>query len=135
MRKLWTHAEIAAPAEVVWQLLTDTDRWPQWGPSIRRAQVNGGSLKRGATGTVTIVIGVDVPFEITDLVAGERWSWKVAGIGATDHVVEKIDSQRCRVGFGVPLVAAPYLAVCRLALHRIDRLATAGSDRPPSRSS
>ncbi len=134
MRKLWTHAEIDAPAEVVWQLLTDTDTWPQWGPSIRRARVNGDSLKLGATGTVTTMIGFDVPFEITELVAGERWSWKVAGIGATDHVVERIGPQRCRAGFGVPVLAAPYLAVCRLALHRIDRLAVAGAGRPSAGS-
>ncbi len=132
MRKLWTHAEVEAPAEVVWDLLVDTDTWPRWGPSIRSAKVNGGSLKLGATGTVTTVIGIDVPFEITEHVAGQRWSWRVAGVGATDHVVDPLGSNRCRVGFGVPLIAAPYIAVCRLALHRIDQLATA--DHPPASS-
>jgi hypothetical protein len=43
----------------------------------------------------------------------------VAGIPATGHRVEALGPGRCRVVFEVPLLAAPYLAVCRLAAHRI----------------
>ena len=38
--------------------------------------------------------------------------------------VEALDDERCRVGIGTPWPTAPYLAVCRLALSRLDRLAT-----------
>jgi hypothetical protein len=36
MRELETHIEINAPAQLVWQILTDFDRYPQWNPFIRR---------------------------------------------------------------------------------------------------
>jgi hypothetical protein len=45
-------------------------------------------------------------------------------VPATSHHVEDHDA-RCRAAIGVPVVVAPYLAICRLALRRIERLAAA----------
>ncbi|MFN3216539.1 MAG: hypothetical protein ACE367_08600 [Acidimicrobiales bacterium] len=56
-------------------------------------------------------------------------SWKVAGVPATSHAVEALGDDRCRAGFGVPVAAAPYLAVCALALRRIERI-VAGPPEP-----
>jgi hypothetical protein len=144
MRLLWTWREIDAPAAVVWRVLTDLEQWPAWGPSVRAATLDGpvdgpvddggggrgerglgsgGDLVAGATGTVTTLVGLDLPFEITEVIEGRSWSWKVAGVPATSHAVEALDDDRCRAGFGVPVVAAPYLAVCALALRRIERIA------------
>ena len=39
-----TEIEINAPSETVWNLLTDTSRFPEWNPFIRRLQ---GELKVG----------------------------------------------------------------------------------------
>lgn len=119
---LWVHREIDAPAEVLWDLLASPDRWPEWGPSVRHAELDGDRLDTGATGVVTTALGVRLPFEITSS-DGMRWSWKVAGVPATDHSVEGLGPARCRVGFGVPWPAAPYLAVCRMALGRLESLA------------
>jgi uncharacterized protein YndB with AHSA1/START domain len=119
VKKLWTHREIDAPAEVLWRLLTDPTRWPEWGPSVRSAVLNGDRFDRGATGAVATAVGIELRFEVTDYREGERWAWNVAGLPATHHSVESLGSDRCRVGFGVPWVAAPYLAVCEIALRRI----------------
>lgn len=100
------------------------ERWPAWGPSVRSAQVESGQLAAGARGTVTTVLGVDLPFEVTVFEDRARWAWKVAGVGATDHTVVAIGPDRCRVGFGLPWPASPYLAVCKIALRRLDALAT-----------
>ncbi|MFZ4585196.1 MAG: SRPBCC family protein [Acidimicrobiia bacterium] len=126
MRRLWATREIAAPAASAWALLVDVDSWPKWGPSIRSAQVDGPAamLHVGARGEVTTVVGVTLPFEITEFEEGRRWAWSVRGIPATDHEVTALGDRRCRVGIGLPLVAAPYLAVCALALRRIEALAT-----------
>lgn len=115
---------IDASAAVVWQLLTDTRCWPSWGPSVRAVEIDGGTVRPGSAGTVETVGGVTLPFVITDVVEGHSWSWEVVGFGATDHRVVPLGDDRCRAGFGVPWLVAPYVAVCALALRRLDTLAT-----------
>ena len=132
---LWIEREVAAGADEAWALLTDVERWPQWGPSVRDAGlVDGCRFEPGATGWVQTPLRVRLPFRITDVTqvtatsdagADRRWGWRVAGLPATDHRVRPLGSSRCRVGFGVPRAAAPYALVCRRALAAIDELLTA----------
>ena len=116
---LATGVEIQAPASAAWKLLTDTTRWPEWGPSISHVESAEQYIGPGSTGRVQTIIGVWLPFRVTEFVAGQRWGWEVAGIPATDHRVESLGPDRCRVSFEVPLLADPYLAVCKLAAQRI----------------
>lgn len=125
MKKLWVRRNIDAPASTLWELLTKPEYWPEWGPTVRRAKIDGDRLQMGARGTVTTVAGVDLRFEITDYHEGSRWAWKVGGVPATDHSVEPLGPDSCRVGFGVPWPASPYLAVCRIALARLEKMALA----------
>jgi hypothetical protein len=111
--------EILAPASAAWKLLTDTTRWTEWGPSISRVESAEQYIGPGSTGRVQTIIGVWLPFRVTEFVAGQRWGWEVAGIPATGHRVESLGPDRCRVSFEVPLLAVPYLAVCKLAAQRI----------------
>jgi hypothetical protein len=122
MKARWTSSDIAAPAEVMWALLIDVGRWPEWGPSVRRATLATSRFELGSTGTVRTVIGLVLPFEVTRFEEGRSWSWSVAGCPATHHVVEGRGPHLSRVGFGVPWIAAPYLVVCRMALRRLDEL-------------
>lgn len=124
MNRLWIHRDIDAPAPTVWELLTDPDKWAVWGPTVRSADLDGQRLSVGATGSVTTVLGLALGFEVTAYDDGARWAWKVGGIPATDHTVEPLGPDRCRAGIAVPWLAAPYLAVCRIALGRVDRLAS-----------
>ena len=116
---LATGVEIQAPASAAWELLTDTARWPQWGPSVSRVESAAQYIGPGSTGRVQTIIGVWLPFRVTEFVAGQRWGWEVAGIPATGHRVESLGPDHCRVVFEVPLLAAPYLTVCKLAAQRI----------------
>lgn len=122
MRTTWVRRDIDAPAGLLWELLIDPDRWPCWGPSVRAADVSR-PLQLGTTGHVETFFGIELGFEIVAYDEGVRWAWKVAGVRATDHTVVPLGPDRCRVGFGVGWPAAPYLAVCRIALGRLDALA------------
>lgn len=123
MMRVWAHRDINAPADVLWRLITDLEAWSSWGPTVRAVDLRSERLEPGALGTVTTVLGAELGFEITEYEDGSRWAWKVAGVPATNHTVESLGAHRCRVGFGVPWPAAPYLAVCYLALQRLDGLA------------
>ncbi len=115
---------IPVDPSVVWDLLVDTSRWSEWGPSVTRVDLPTVKLRAGSTGRVRSPLGFWLPFTITGFEDGRAWSWTVAGIPATTHTVEPTPDG-CRVTFGVPMLAAPYALVCRAALRRIERLAQA----------
>jgi hypothetical protein len=140
-RRVWATRVIHAPAEVAWEILVDLDLWPVWGPSVRSVELDYEAdpqspaasaadrdarprmLEAGSRGRVLSAAGVRLPFEVTSFLPGRSWSWRVAGVRATDHRVVPLADESCRVGFGVGIAAAPYLAVCRVALSRIENLA------------
>lgn len=119
-RVLEVDRRIDAPAEDVWDVLIDTQRWPEWGPSIRRVECDNRRIRAGSTGRLWTVGGLELPFEITTC-EDHRWRWRVAGVSATGHRVENGD-QGCRVVFELPAIAAGYVPVCWVALSRIDGL-------------
>lgn len=137
---------VAASVEVVWALLTDTRKWPAWGPSITgvepaaagipagpgpgpglesgpAAGAGPGPLEFGSRGRVRTVLGAALPYTVTAFEPGHYWAWSVAGIPATGHRVVP-QPGGCLVTFTVPWWAPAYLPVCALALRRIERLAT-----------
>ncbi|MFB6084689.1 MAG: SRPBCC family protein [Halorientalis sp.] len=119
-RRLRVAREIDAPAEVLWDFLTDTDRWPEWGPSVRAVDCDARRISAGTTGHVETVGGLRVPFEITSC-RDRRWTWRVARILVTGHRVE--GERPCRVVFELPLLAGGYAPVCARALQELARLA------------
>jgi hypothetical protein len=64
-------------------------------------------------------LGLWVPFVITDFEIDRYWSWRVLGIRATGHRVERLAEGLCRLTFEVPIFGAPYVIVCREAVARI----------------
>lgn len=119
-----TGAEVAAPAGLAWRVLVDVERWGLWGPTVRGGELDG-PFETGTHGRVQVLGGMWLPFVLTDVVVGHRWGWRVAGVPATTHLVDELGPERCRVAFGVPLLAAPYLAVCRVGARRLARLVEA----------
>ena len=41
--------ELELPVERLWDVFMDVPRWPEWNPCFRRASVDGGELRPGAT--------------------------------------------------------------------------------------
>jgi hypothetical protein len=122
MEQLTTAVTINVPAKVAWELLIDTRRWPEWGTSVARVDCADRCIGLGTVGRVQTVFGPWLSFQITEFIAGQYWHWKVAGIPATGHRVLPIGPSLCRVVFEVPVLAAPYLIVCRLAAQRIKNI-------------
>jgi len=106
------------PPELAWSVLTDVATWPRWGPSVTAVRLDGRELGPGRRGQVRTPGGLWLPFVITRWEEGRRWGWRVAGLPATGHRVEP-DGRGCRITFEVPALAAPYVAVCRIALRRL----------------
>ncbi len=120
---------IAAPPEAVWKLLVDLDAWPQWGPPIRRAELDRpfDKLQWRATGHVYTWLPVGVPFVVTEFEPGRYWAWTVAGLPATSHRVDPVEDG-ARVAFAVPWWAAPYMSVCVVALRRMEKMLTGSAN-------
>ncbi|UCH80704.1 MAG: hypothetical protein JSW20_13350 [Nitrospiraceae bacterium] len=103
----------------MWELLIDTNTWPLWGPSVKAVECNNRFITRGAEGRVKTAAGIWLPFIITGYEEGHFWSWKVAGISATGHRVASQEDGLCKLTFEVPVLAAPYAYICKIALDRI----------------
>lgn len=112
-----------APAERVWDIFTDTRTWSHWGPSVRHVELESERLTEGARGRIETAGGLWIDFEITEWDPGRRWVWEVGGVRATGHRVESLDDGRTRLVFEVPIVAAPYAAICRRAAKKIVEMA------------
>lgn len=111
-----------APQEVIWDLLTDTSRWPEWGPSVTAVECEGRYIKKGSRGRVRLPLGMWVPFVITEFDYRKCWAWKVWGVQATSHRIESLGEHGCRLIFELPFFAAPYLLICWIAIKRISNL-------------
>lgn len=119
---LRTQLELPTSAATAWRLLTDTQTWPQWGPSVRAVDTPERLIGPDSCGRVQTVAGVWLPFVITRWRPGREWAWRVAGFVATGHVVAPLAPSRCLVTFTIPLWAPFYLPVCAAALRRLDGL-------------
>lgn len=120
---MWTaECDIDAPTDRVWQILTDLEAWPQWGPTVSRAELDGTAFLHGATGRVWTPLGVALPFVISEFEPGTSWGWNVAGIPATRHGVRPRGSGS-RVWMSAPLWAPAYLPVLEIAVRRVARMA------------
>ena len=112
--------------EQAWRLLTDTQKWHLWGPSVTDVSCEQRFIEADSTGKVRTLLGFWVPFTIDRYHHLRFWSWRVGPVAATGHHISVTDDGRCLVAFDLPWWALPYAIVCRIALGRIRRLLTAG---------
>jgi len=114
--------KVGASSNRVWGLLTDTFVWRQWGPSIIAVQSSDRYIRKGSHGRIKTALRFWVPFQVTDLEFGKCWSWRIFGLRATGHRLERLDKDSCRLVFQVPIWAAPYLIVCKIAMDRLEQM-------------
>ena len=116
--------ELHASPDKIWGLITDTTKWPQWGPTVKSVRSSERFIRKGSKGQVLTSVGLWLPFVITEYEHKSFWSWKVASVRATGHRLRPTHSGGCYLWFEVPIFAAPYLLVCQMALNRVKSIAT-----------
>ena len=114
---------IHAPPETVWDIVTDTRLWPEWGPSLQKVVCADRTILHGSKGRLKTVFNVWLPFSITQYTHISYWSWRVGGVEATGHRITRNRDNSSTLCFEMAWWFFPYLLVCRLALKRIDKLA------------
>lgn len=107
---------------IVWNLIIDTFKWPQWGPTVKSVQCPERFICKGTQGQVLTAFGIWLPFVITGYDHASFWSWNVASVKATGHRIQAVKTGGCYLWFEVPIIAAPYTLVCQMALGRIKNL-------------
>ena len=79
--------ECDAPPDRLWSLVARPDRWHEWSPHVRGAEGLGSpEVEPGSKGSVILRGGLRLPAEVTDVVPGRSWTWKVGGI-VVHHIV------------------------------------------------
>lgn len=114
--------QMDAGAAQAWKLLTDTEHWLGWGVSIRAVEFPERYITGNSTGRVQTVLGIWLPFTITEFRQGEYWCWRIGNMPATGHTVVPVGESVCTVAFSVPWWGLPYTLVCYIALRRIRTL-------------
>ncbi|NHX38669.1 MULTISPECIES: SRPBCC family protein [Haloarcula] len=120
-RRLVVRHDADTSVDTVWNVLTDTDCWADWGPSVTAVETATRYIDDGTTGRVRVAGAVWLPFEVTACTP-YRWTWTVARLPATGHFVEERAGGSV-VGFEIPPLATGYAPVCARACQRIATLA------------
>ncbi len=109
---------VEASPEDAWALISRTDSWPAWGPTVSAVEPVDATISLSMRGRVRTPLGLWLPFRITAFDPPRSWAWSVLSIPATSHTIAPAPGG-CRISFAVPAPAVAYLTVCHLALERI----------------
>lgn len=115
---------ISASPEAVWDILTDTQLWPVWGPSLLRVDCSDRYIKINSKGRVKTLFFFWMPFAVTQFRHMNFWTWSIGSFEATGHTLTRKTETSCELCFDMPRWAAIYIPVCWLALVKIDKIAT-----------
>ena len=96
---------IDAPADRIWAVYTDVERWPEWTASVTSAQLDPpGPLSIGTRARIKQPRFLPVTWIVTELQAGHSWTWANRSPGATTiahHVLTTIAEGRVHVQLSI----------------------------------
>lgn len=108
-----TEIETEAQPELLWTLVARPDRWHEWSPYVRGAEGLGfPEVEAGAKGEVVLRGGIKMPAEVTEVVPGRSWAWRVGGI-VVDHAVTPTGAGS-RLTMAVDSTGGPWSVAARL---------------------
>jgi hypothetical protein len=104
----------SAEPSALWALVARPERWHEWSPHVRGAEGLGDpEVKAGAKGRVILRGGVALPAEVTEVVPGRSWTWRVGGI-VVDHVVIPVEGGGSALRMRVDSIGGPWSLAARL---------------------
>ena len=106
----------------VWEVITNTETWPEWGPTVVDVDSRDQFIRMGSRGRVKTVAGLWLPFHVNQFQKFISWGWKIGPVQTTGHRVIPHKDCGSYVWFDTPMLAAPYAIACKIALTRIKRL-------------
>ena len=115
---------IEAPADVVWAVTEDIERWPEWTPTVTAARrLDGGTLGIGSRVLIKQPAQAKSEWTVTEYVRGERFTWESRRRGlrmAASHRIWRDESGTCntlRIEVS-GVVAVLFWPVLRIAMRR-----------------
>ena len=82
MRRFSISIDTAAPAERVWEVMSDTDRWHEWTPSVTSVKrLGGGSFAVGSRAVIRQPKFPPAMWKITAIEPGRGFTWVSVGPG------------------------------------------------------
>lgn len=101
--KVEQETTIAAPASVVWSILSDVERWPEWTASMTSLRLLDGELRVGARVEVVQPKLPKAVWTVSRLDEGGRFDWTADSPGVSTfayHAVEPTATgARAKLGF------------------------------------
>ena len=98
-----THCGVAidAPANLVWEVFSDVERWPEWTTSVTRlVALDGPGLVVGKRFEIKQPRMPKLVWEVTDVAPGKSWTWvqrSPGGLTTASHDVTALSESRTRV--------------------------------------
>lgn len=84
--------DIAAPADVVWAVTEDVERWPEWTPTMRSVRrVDTGPLAVGSSARIKQPGMPETVWTVTELVRGERFAWGGRALGIRMRATHELE--------------------------------------------
>ena len=78
--------ETSAPADRVWQVWSDVNRWPEWNPDMKASHIDG-SLKLGATGNIDTRSGGKHDVVVTHFEQGRSFELESTALPGTKMAI------------------------------------------------
>ncbi len=116
--------DMVAPPETVWDILTDTQLWSIWGPSVYDVDCQDRHIRLGSKGRVQTLFSFWLPFTVSEFRDLDFWNWRIGSYTATGHKIIWTGDTSSTLCFDMPWWAAAYLPLCWLALIRIGKIAS-----------
>jgi len=100
-----TTITIDAPADEVWAVLTDVERWPEWTASMQKVERRGGgAFEVGSELRIKQPRLPALTWDVTGIEPGRSFSWTASSPGVTtsaDHRLEPLGTSTVAVRIAI----------------------------------